>query len=214
MKYKCNVVKDLLPLYVEDVTSQDSNKIIEEHLKECEECKKHYEELKDGSFIEELKEEQVNEENPKKTIKTIKKKIIRGKLFFALISAIVVIITLFSIYSYMNNKIVPIQYDNNISVIERNGNIYAVLKNNTYINAKSKSVEITNEEGKTEKFLYFYFSTTLWENTFKPLSDYYTEYILIPSDKEKADKIYYYVGDYTGLEEKEDIENATLIWKK
>lgn len=214
MKYKCNIVKDLLPLYVEDVTSQDSNKIIEEHLKECEECKKHYEELKDGSFIEELKEEQVNEENPKKTMKTIKKKIILGKLFFALISAIVVIITLFSTYSYMNNKIVPIQYDNNISVIERNGNIYAVLKNNTYINAKSKSVEITNEEGKTEKFLYFYFSTTLWENTFKPLSDYYTEYILIPSDKEKADKIYYYVGDYTGLEEKEDIENATLIWKK
>ena len=214
MKYKCNIVKDLLPLYVEDVTSQDSNKIIEEHLKECEECKKHYEELKDGSFIEELKEEQVNEENHKKTMKTIKKKIILGKLFFALISAIVVIITLFSTYSYMNNKIVPIQYDNNISVIERNGNIYAVLKNNTYINAKSKSVEITNEEGKTEKFLYFYFSTTLWENTFKPLSDYYTEYILIPSDKEKADKIYYYVGDYTGLEEKEDIENATLIWKK
>ena len=214
MKYKCNIVKDLLPLYVEDVTSQDSNKIIEEHLKECEECKKHYEELKDGSFIEELKEEQVNEENPKKTMKTIKKKIILGKLFFALISAIVVIITLFSTYSYMNNKIVPIQYDNNISIVERNGNIYAVLKNNTYINAKSKSVEITNEEGKTEKFLYFYFSTTLWENTFKPLSDYYTEYILIPNDKEKADKIYYYVGDYTGLEEKEDIENATLIWKK
>ena len=214
MKYKCNIVKDLLPLYVEDVTSQDSNKIIEEHLKECEECKKHYEELKDGSFIEELKEEQVNEENTKKTMKTIKKKIILGKLFFALISAIVVIITLFSTYSYMNNKIVPIQYDNNISVIERNGNIYAVLKNNTYINAKSKSVEITNEEGKTEKFLYFYFSTTLWENNFKPISDYYTEYILIPRDKEKADKIYYYVGDYTGLEEKEDIENATLIWKK
>lgn len=214
MKYKCNIIKDLLPLYVEDVTSQDSNKIIEEHLKECEECKKHYEELKDGSFIEELKEEQVNEENPKKTMKTIKKKIILGKLFFALISAIVVIITLFSTYSYMNNKIVPIQYDNNISVIERNGNIYAVLKNNTYINAKSKSVEITNEEGKTEKFLYFYFSTTLWESTFKPLSDYYTEYILIPSDKEKADKIYYYVGDYTDLEEKENIENVTIMWEK
>lgn len=214
MKYKCNIVKDLLPLYVEAVASQDSNKIIEEHLKECEECKKHYEELKDASFIEELKEEQVNEENPKKTMKTIKKKIILGKLFFALISAIVVIITLFSTYSYMNNKIVPIQYDNNISIVERNGNIYAVLKNNTYINAKSKSVEITNEEGKTEKFLYFYFSTTLWESTFKPLSDYYTEYILIPSNKEKADKIYYYFGDYTDLEEKEDIENATLIWKK
>ena len=36
MKYKCNVIKDLLPLYIEKITSQDSNEIIEEHLKECE----------------------------------------------------------------------------------------------------------------------------------------------------------------------------------
>ena len=85
----------------------------------------------------------------------------RGKLLFALIAVIIVIITLFSIYSYMDNKIVPIQYDNNISIKEQNGNVYAVLKNNSYVNAKSKIVETTDEEGETEKCLYFYFSTTL-----------------------------------------------------
>lgn len=214
MKYKCNVIKDLLPLYIEKITSQDSNEIIEEHLKECESCKKYFVELKDESFLEDLKEVDDNKENPKKTMKNIKRKIIRSKLLFVLIAIIIVIITLFSIYSYMNNKIVPIQYDNNISIKEQNGNVYAVLKNNSYVNAKSKIVEITDEEGKTEKCLYFYFSTTLWESFFKPLSDYYTEYELIPSDKEKVDKIYYYVGDYTDLEEKENIENVTIMWEK
>lgn len=214
MKYKCNVIKDLLPLYIEKITSQDSNEIIEEHLKECENCKEYFFKLEDEGFLEDLKEENEDKENPKKTMKNIKKKIMRGKLLFALITVIIVIITLFSIYSYMNNKIVPIQYDNNISIKEQNGNVYAVLKNNSYVNAKSKIVEITDEEGKTEKCLYFYFSTTLWESFFKPLSDYYTEYELIPSDKEKVDKIYYYVGDYTDLEEKENIENVTIMWEK
>lgn len=214
MKYKCNVIKDLLPLYIEKITSQDSNEIIEEHLKECENCKEYFLKLEDEGFLEDLKEENEDKENPKKTMKNIKKKIMRGKLLFALITVIIVIITLFSIYSYMNNKIVPIQYDNNISIKEQNGNVYAVLKNNSYVNAKSKIVEITDEEGKTEKCLYFYFSTTLWESFFKPLSDYYTEYELIPSDKEKVDKIYYYVGDYTDLEEKENIENVTIMWEK
>ena len=95
-----------------------------------------------------------------KNYEKYKEKIMRGKLLFALIAIIIVIITIFSIYSYMDNKIVPIQYDNNISIKELNGNIYAVLKNNSYVNAKSKIVEITNDDGETEKYLYFYFSTT------------------------------------------------------
>ncbi len=35
----CDVVRDLLPLYVDDVCSEKSKEEIEEHLNECEECK-------------------------------------------------------------------------------------------------------------------------------------------------------------------------------
>lgn len=38
MKTECAVVKDLLPLYVEKLTSETSNKVVEEHLAECEQC--------------------------------------------------------------------------------------------------------------------------------------------------------------------------------
>lgn len=39
---ECSVVQDLLPNYIEKLTSVDTNRIIEEHLKECEACKETY----------------------------------------------------------------------------------------------------------------------------------------------------------------------------
>lgn len=39
MKYSCEIVKDLLPLYCDDVCSKESKLMVEEHLKECVSCK-------------------------------------------------------------------------------------------------------------------------------------------------------------------------------
>ena len=46
MKRDCKIVQDLLPNYIEKLTNEETNKYIEEHLKECEECKKMYENMK------------------------------------------------------------------------------------------------------------------------------------------------------------------------
>ncbi|MCI8507372.1 MAG: zf-HC2 domain-containing protein [Lachnospiraceae bacterium] len=35
----CNIIKDLLPSYMEDICSADSRELIEEHLNECRECR-------------------------------------------------------------------------------------------------------------------------------------------------------------------------------
>ena len=43
----CDIVKDLLPLYVDDVCSEKSKIAIEEHLEECEECRSYFEILKE-----------------------------------------------------------------------------------------------------------------------------------------------------------------------
>lgn len=36
---KCNVIKDLLPLYADEVCSEDSREMVEEHLASCKDCK-------------------------------------------------------------------------------------------------------------------------------------------------------------------------------
>ena len=39
---KCEIIRDLLPLYIDGLTSIESNQEIEKHLKNCEECQKYY----------------------------------------------------------------------------------------------------------------------------------------------------------------------------
>jgi hypothetical protein len=38
MKKNCGIIKDLIPMYVENLTSEDSNQLIKEHLHTCEAC--------------------------------------------------------------------------------------------------------------------------------------------------------------------------------
>lgn len=55
MNKKCKIIEDLLPLYVENMTSEESAKWIEEHLQECEVCNSKYLKLtKEGESIENL----------------------------------------------------------------------------------------------------------------------------------------------------------------
>lgn len=42
---KCEIIQDLLPSYIENLTSEESNKEIKNHLSDCEECKKVYQEM-------------------------------------------------------------------------------------------------------------------------------------------------------------------------
>lgn len=42
---KCEIIQDLLPSYIENLTSEESNKEIRSHLSGCEECKKVYQEM-------------------------------------------------------------------------------------------------------------------------------------------------------------------------
>lgn len=42
---KCEMIRDLLPLYIDGLTSEASNQEIEKHLKSCRECREYYQEM-------------------------------------------------------------------------------------------------------------------------------------------------------------------------
>ena len=46
MTKDCEVIRDLLPLYHDEVCSEKSRELVEEHLKECEDCRKALDEIK------------------------------------------------------------------------------------------------------------------------------------------------------------------------
>ena len=35
---ECNIIRDLLPNYIEKLTNNDTNEFIEKHIKNCKEC--------------------------------------------------------------------------------------------------------------------------------------------------------------------------------
>lgn len=48
MKNECNIIRDILPLYAENMVSTDTIEFVEHHLKNCVECQKEYEKMKES----------------------------------------------------------------------------------------------------------------------------------------------------------------------
>ncbi len=57
MKTDCDVIRDLLPLYADDVCSDGSRRMIEEHLLECQDCSAMLEKLRKQEIETGLREE-------------------------------------------------------------------------------------------------------------------------------------------------------------
>lgn len=57
MKYSCEVIKDLLPLYYDDVCSEESKDMVEEHLEECPSCQALLRKMKNTKYDQELRTE-------------------------------------------------------------------------------------------------------------------------------------------------------------
>lgn len=57
MKYNCEVIQDLLPLYTDGICSDASAQMVEEHLKECQSCEKIAKALRDDSVEKTLEKE-------------------------------------------------------------------------------------------------------------------------------------------------------------
>ncbi len=54
MKNECSIIRDLLPLYAEKMVSPDTAAFMEEHLKDCEACRKEYERIKEPQPTKEI----------------------------------------------------------------------------------------------------------------------------------------------------------------
>ncbi len=54
MRNECSIIRDLLPLYAENMVSSDTAAFVEEHLKGCEACRKEYEGIKEPQPAREI----------------------------------------------------------------------------------------------------------------------------------------------------------------
>lgn len=77
MKTECSVVRDLLPLYVEDMVSTETAQYVKSHLAECPECQAELESLKEGGGLTAIEKKPTVEATEAKPFKIIMKRMNR-----------------------------------------------------------------------------------------------------------------------------------------
>ena len=82
MNIKCEVIRDLLPLYVDGVASEESCALIEEHLEECEDCREYLKLLQED--LPEVSELAFADEVA--SLKMIKRRMRRNRILLVLVT--------------------------------------------------------------------------------------------------------------------------------
>ena len=127
-KISCNVAKDLLPLYVDEVLSEDSCKLLKKHIDSCTACRENYEEMK--GIDNPVKSKQADKE--KAVIKKIRKTINRKRLFGICVTAILVLA---------------------IAI----GTFYGLVHKQSYLPYADTGLYVENDELRTNKPYYCYY---------------------------------------------------------
>ena len=151
-KISCEIIKDLLPLYIDGVCSSDSIELIEEHFKVCHPCEEEFISLKNNTDINPEIDRDVEKavENANKKIKKGKKKIVVKTL--SIVSAVLLIV---GIIGYL---IIPVKlaqqdfYNDNLAAV-----------------SSAYEIELNNKNSPNFKgqFASFYLNKNLGEYTYE-----------------------------------------------
>ena len=95
MKNECEIVRDLLPLYAEKMTSDASNELIETHLKTCAQCRELLAEMTKDAAVDESQE-------PELPLKAFSKTYHRKKRGFALFIGALCASVLIALYAWLS----------------------------------------------------------------------------------------------------------------
>ncbi len=229
MKNSCEVIKDLLPLYYDDVCSNESRSIVEEHLLECNTCKKYLDSIEDDFIQNDIME--ATELKKSDALKIIKKKLFRKNVIVSVISILSVIIVFLGILNYQ----MPIAYEDGLLSVDKayDGVIDIKFNGDNYYssNALTKTIK---KDGINKNVVYIYYTNSIWTkyipNYFKKeeyqfsignsiMVDYGKQGEAIQS-KEDITAVYYLSGNYRDLalmsnEEFEKVaQDAILIWEE
>ena len=140
MNYPCEIIRDLLPLYIEEVCNIETKQAVEKHLAECKKCREYYEAMKstDG-FVENKSDnsEDIKIASGLKNIKNTINKKIRNIVLCAVAAVLVVIVGFNLLFNVAIKNVSP----EDISI---SADVYSLaeLIENPVDNDNSKAIEV------------------------------------------------------------------------
>ena len=156
------MIQDILPLYIDDVVSDDTKELVEEHLQNCEICQRVYHEtktdLENDMKISAQTKESSNEANDLKNFRKFLKK---RKIKTILLSIAATIVCFVAVFTFMNKHVTYISYkDAGITIVEDNKdevtyrtNIKGNYRWSTSLDRKTGVMTIHFEQSLWEKYV-------------------------------------------------------------
>ena len=206
----CNIVRDLMPLVLDRVASDESRGLVEEHITACEECRKQYEEMKAGLPEETRTEYEEEQKTIVTALKEARRKKRRRRLLSVALPVLLSLAVLFGglmLYGYlfvwdsvaMDNSL----YSLSIARL-KDGTVDVTVTEPAMITGRSGTHCEECKEGG-EQVMYIYFSTT-------PVSSVQT----VPGARYKYSIMSF---DNTGDDSVTEIrqgkpDNYVTVWKK
>ena len=119
----CNIIYDLLPLYIDNVCSEESRELVEEHIKTCEKCKLLLDNMQSGADFRINREESLQRSD---TLKAIKRKFFRKNVLVALVSVAASLAILLGVWYYIFAYETLIPYEDGLASVEVHQTITAI----------------------------------------------------------------------------------------
>ncbi|TKI72825.1 hypothetical protein FC756_00625 [Lysinibacillus mangiferihumi] len=217
-KIKCTIIQDVLPLYIDEVVSQDTKEMVDEHLQSCDKCQKEYESMKQDLYIP--------VENKDSLFNNISKKWRKKKVIVSIISILVTAIILIGVFLYVFYYETVIPYSEDLIKIERQDDNQLVSHyfGESYAGFNGTHPMPLEIDGEKKNVSFIFYTKTVVDspssnliNNKKSLNE--QEYIFELPESEKIDMVYYVDFDVEKITDGKDswnsiLKRAVLIWEK
>lgn len=184
MRNECNIIRDLLPLYVEQMVSTDTAEYVEEHLKGCRECLQEY---------EQMKEPQANQtKEDAAPLVTLKRKLWKKRMQTVFCTGLFAIALLVSAFAFLSAP-VYFPYTEDLFIITENADESITITFDEKVTDYRcvEDVHIVPEEVSSERAQSYYRIetwTTLWNQWFAKRG---VQATTIPAEEAEQLSVYY-----------------------
>ncbi|MGD7045725.1 zf-HC2 domain-containing protein [Jeotgalibacillus proteolyticus] len=212
---KCTIIQDVLPLYVDEVVSEDTKEMVEQHLHQCEYCRREYRSMKQAVHIP--------AENKGSALIKIKKRWRKKKWIIAMASILATMALLFGMFAYIFYFETVIPYSEELITIEAQDNqLVSRYSGKSYAGVHATLPMTVEIDGIEKNVIVMFYTQTLYDSPsgsfINPKENTNIQGSTFQLSREQEVDLVYYAefdAEEIFVEKRNDIiERATLIWER
>ena len=195
MKIHCNIAKDLMPLYIDDVLSEESKEAVEEHLTGCEDCRDYYRRMHDAELpeAEATADEVLGRLDEALRIRRIKRSMLLKRIITIAVTAaaVALIILVGDILIFHYQSYIPYE-ETGIRMTEE-GEMFADKPYYSYHG------EYWDKDSDGDRIAIFFLTSSYYSRNWEKQLDNNVQHVMKfhdAEDEESVDKVYYLPEKY------------------